>query len=220
MGWFECYFISVLGESRSKWEQPGRGESCHLYPETRALLSVLLVVVFSPGAAQSDVVAIFGDSLGSDCNVPNPPEVGTVLFYVFHYSATGAKGVRFMAPYQACLVETEFFLDLYEFPATVGGSQSGLSVDYGECLTGWIHVLTIVYADYIGFGSPPCCLYPVLPDPSAPSGKIEVTDCHEKVVFGVGVHGIVNSNESCPCGTPTGIIDRASTWGGIKALFR
>jgi hypothetical protein len=60
-------------------------------------------------------------------------------------------------------------------------------------------------------------LYPVLPNPNFPSGKIEVGDCSNHVVFGVGLVATLNGNSSCPCGYPVPVEE--TTWGSVKALY-
>ncbi len=183
----------------------------------RISLFVVLALAF-PVHARADFIGLYGDTLHTDCDIDNP---GLLIFWVevFHYSAHGASGCQFSAPYQPCLVEAEFHSDIKEFAATSGDSQTGVAVDYGDCLSGWIHVLTIVYVDPVGFGGPDCCVLPVLPDPNSSSGEIEVTDCDGAVSTADALPGIVNSTEACPCGVPTGIADPSTTWGRLKALF-
>ena len=181
-----------------------------------AVFAVLLCqgVVFG----QTNFIALYGDTLHSDCSIVNSG-FGVYWVEVFHYSADGTRGCRFSARYQNCLVEAEFHHDVPSFIATSGSSQTGVVVDYGDCLSGWIHVMSIMYWDVMDFGTGVCCELPVLPDPGAASGEIEFTDCGDNVIYGYGVSGIVNRDASCPCEIPTGIADWTTTWGEIKALY-
>lgn len=182
---------------------------------------VLLVFLLIPGSAfpQPGVIAVYGDSLHVDCNVVHDPGPGVLVFYVFHHSAGGARECRFSAPYQSCMAEIEWGLDRSEFLNTTGSSQTGVTIEYGLCLTGWVHVLTVFCADVLGLGCPPCCEYPVLPHPDVSSGQVEDLDCDNQWVVAEGVSGLVNSNSSCPCKTPSGIESQDHTWGKIKALY-
>ena len=98
----------------------------------------------------------------------------------------------------------------------IGNSQTGVVVPYGVCLTGRAYILTI--SIMVEGTSETCCYYPVLPDPNAPSGRIEVLDCSDTIVFGIGELSVVNGNTSCPCGGTVPV--EGTTWGNVKALFR
>ncbi len=52
----------------------------------------------------ADVIALYGDSLRADCDVPYAI---VMPVYVFHYSAAGATESSFRALYQSCLAEIE-----------------------------------------------------------------------------------------------------------------
>jgi len=60
-------------------------------------------------------------------------------------------------------------------------------------------------------------MYPVLTNPEVVSGQIEVTDCDNDVIFGVGLVATINGNASCPCGYPVPAVE--TTWGRVKALY-
>jgi hypothetical protein len=91
-----------------------------------------------------------------------------------------------------------------------------VSVGYGACLGEPIHVLTILY---FGQGATQvCCQYPVLPNPATVSGLIEVVDCQNNLIFGMGETTWLNSDGTCPCGILVKVEE--STWGRIKAMYR
>jgi len=168
-------------------------------------------------AAHADFIALYGDTLHNDCNITDS---GCSVYQVevFHFSAQGARGCRFRAPYQNCLAETIFHNDEPMFAATTGNSQAGVTVDYGNCLSGWIHVMSIVYWDVMFWGPAPCCELPVLPHPGESTGAIEVTDCNGTIVEAGGVSGITDRTPACPCDLPVGI-EEQPTWGKVKAMF-
>jgi hypothetical protein len=189
---------------------------------SRIIVGVFSILALTFTAVSADVIAIYGDAVHTDCNVIDDPddEIGQIVFYVFHYSASGARGSRFKAPYQTCLAEYEFVFDGHPFAGTLGNSQNGVEIPYGTCLSGWIHILTIYYYDPSNLGSPSCCQYPVLPHPSSPPGQIESLDCANVWIESDAAPAIVNVTASCPCAIPTGVLDEDAKWGTIKALFR
>lgn len=86
-------------------------------------------------------------------------------------------------------------------------------------MTGNFLILTV---NFLGDGlSPACSLIKIVPDPSAPTGNIEIVDCQtpfpEKFEFAYLGAGIVNGDGSCPC---TYVPVQDTTWGGIKALYQ
>jgi hypothetical protein len=59
-------------------------------------------------------------------------------------------------------------------------------------------------------------MYPVVPDPNASSGRIEVVDCVGALLYGNGLVTSVNGNATCMCGS---VRVEQSTWGRVKALY-
>jgi hypothetical protein len=98
---------------------------------------------------------------------------------------------------------------------SVGDTQNGIAIGYGACLSSTILLATIHYL--CSGTNPPCAFLEVVPDPSAPSGKIEVVDCSFVTLEGVGSTLFVNNDGTCgrPCGIPT----RETNWGRVKALY-
>jgi hypothetical protein len=184
-------------------------------------ISILLFILISMPAvslSQTNIIAIFGDSTHSDCDIPHQYPY-PMLAYVFHYSSAGATDCSFRAPWPSCLIEIQYGGDIPAFSNTIGNSQTGVTIEYDECLSGWIHVLTIHYWDYNGLGFPPCCEFPVLEHSSSLSGQIEITDCHGAVLVANGISGIGQRDEFCPCAIPSGILEERHSWGLIKALY-
>lgn len=184
-------------------------------------LSVLaFVLAATPTFAQVEVIALFGDSLRTDCHSGVD---GFAWFYLFHYSASGATGSRFRLPdLEPCLGEPEGpMIATSPFPHS-GHPKTGVTFNYGACLTGWIYVGLVAYIDPSGFGFAPCCEQPIVAHPGAVTGEVEALDCLSGTRVAVAVTGIVNGNASCPCSPATGIPDdpvAPSTWGVIKALY-
>jgi hypothetical protein len=60
----------------------------------------------------------------------------------------------------------------------------------------------------------PCCRYYITAG-TAVSGKIEMVDCAENLLYPTGGQGIVNGNPLCPCNVPA----EDTTWGKVKSLY-
>ena len=181
---------------------------------------VLLVGLHSPGFCQNEFIGLFGDTIPLDCNGLHLTEGDAIVFYVFHYSVDGATGSRFSVPRPTCLFGDNEgpFIVTRPFSNTTGDLESGVVIDYGECLTGWNHILSIAY-EGVGLGWPSCCEQTVVRHPLAGSGEIEVSDCSGGIRIAQGLSGLIaDLNETCGC-VPSGIQNGVSTWGSIKALY-
>ena len=180
----------------------------------RALfLAAVIVATASFVWAQAGCIGLFRDTGGMDCNLLDMP--GVTLYHLVHVSITmgGATGCQFSAPQPACCLAL-YLSDQQIFPITLGNSQTGVAIAYGACMLSPIHVLSMQY--FTQGTTPPCCAYPVLPDPNLPSGQIEIVDCEFNVVYGVGGTGMINADASCPClATPA----EETTWGQLKSLY-
>ena len=105
--------------------------------------------------------------------------------------------------------------DMFNFATVIGSSITGTSVAYGACLTIPVHLVTVSFA---GTSVPPCTYISIVPDPTAPTGKIEAVDCgwpDWQKIFPTGGEAIVNSTPQCNCSVPV----EDTTWGGVKALY-
>ena len=173
-------------------------------------LTVALVFASSMAFAQAGSIGIFGDAAGTDCNLADVVP-GLTPYYIVHVNAV-ATASQFSAPTPACYLGT-YLSDGAVFPVTIGNSQTGVAIGYGLCQAGNVHVLTINF--FTNGLTGPCCYYPILPDPVVTSGKIEVVDCNNNLLFASGGEGIVNADGSCQCDVPV----EDSTWGQVKALY-
>ena len=170
-----------------------------------------VIVTYSQAPGFGGTLRLANDPNGAECAIPDEP--GLKPIYVVHTNTPGATASQFSAPAPACL-QMVYLSDTPTFGVTIGNSQTGVSVGYGACLGSPIQVLTI---NYFAQGlTPDCCLYPVLPDPNVPSGRIEVVDCSSALVLANGGDATVNENPGCPCGA---LKTEQATWGQIKALY-
>jgi hypothetical protein len=183
------------------------------------LACVSLGVTSSSG--QSDVIALYGDTMRTDC--AGYPEDDMVVLYIFHYSPSGATGSQFRIAMPACLEATGEIigpsLGQPAYPST-GNLKTGITFQYGVCLTGWIYVATFAYYDIMGLGGfGACCEQPVLAHPAASTGQVEAFDCQAVPRVALGVSGMVTTVTGCSCSTPTGIPNQDTSWGSIKELY-
>jgi hypothetical protein len=201
----------------------------------KALLLTFLCLAFAAGSAwgQAGAIGIYGDNAGTNCNL-NDKYTGLQQYYVVHTNTLGATACQFSAPKPWCLLAT-YLSDAPIFPVTIGNSQTGVSVGYGACRSGFIHVLTLQF--FTQGLSPNCCCYFVQPDPLVPSRRIEVVDCAFQIVYANGGWGYINALPRCVCDLcATGAYSpecgggwedclnppvpvRESTWGAVKHVY-
>ncbi|UCH83080.1 MAG: hypothetical protein JSW50_11480 [Candidatus Latescibacterota bacterium] len=128
--------------------------------------------------------------------------------YVVYRSAVDAAGVEFSAPLPACATGMTYLTDEHVFPATTGNSQTGVAVDFGGCLSGSVHALTIyVYAQGL---SQVCCYYPV--QPHSGTGQIRAMGCSG--MWSEAPTAMTFINDDGTCGVPPG----STTWSRIQSL--
>jgi len=154
-------------------------------------------------------LGVYGTPDGSEPVQDDEPFM-LLSIYVVHSSATDVAGAEFAAPLPPCADGMIYLFDEPVWPATVGNSQTGVSVTYGGCLSSPVHVLTI---KVIGRATTPeCCYYPILPHPT--SGQVRAMDCNGNWQIEATPPTFING---CPwwCGTPV----EQSTWHKIKSLY-
>jgi hypothetical protein len=182
----------------------------------KCLLLIAVSLVFCAGmaSAQSGYIGLFVD-FGSyaDCDYV---DAGAALIpvYVVHKMTPGAVASQFK------LVSGGGFTMIYTgeivaMPTVIGSTYAGISLAYGGCRSSDILLVTI---NYFAMGSSPSCAYlEVVPDPSAPSGTIEVIDCGYVKLIGGGSRLYVNPDGSCSCQV---VPVEETTWGHIKTLYQ
>jgi hypothetical protein len=174
----------------------------------RLILVYLLVLPAAAFAQAPGSIAVFADAGGSDCNVVD--EGSLVTLYFFHLATDGATASGWMLD----ISETGWtFLSQNIGWGMFCCVHTGQSIGYGSCETGAIYLGN---ANFLGSNVAPCTYISIVPDPSAPTGKIEAIDCSETKVFPTGGQAVVNATPDCLCNVPV----QETTWGGVKALYR
>ena len=179
------------------------------------LLSMLLVLAGATICA-GDTLGVYADNGGTSCNIVDY-FAGIRPVYVVHTSYGGATASQFVAPRPACWTGAVWIGDSTPYCAGVGcgDSQTGITLVYGACKIGAIHVLTISY--FVQGSSQSCCLYPLLPHPGSSGGQVEVADCDFNAGVAIGLVATVNADATCPCGYPVPVEE--TTWGRVKSLY-
>jgi hypothetical protein len=113
-------------------------------------------------------MGVYADAAGTNSNVTDTG--GTVTLYVVHKVTEGATACAFRieAPDGWTLVSTDS-----PFELTIGEIVGGISIAYGRCLTGTIHVLTLMYQS--PGNSTTGSTFKVLPHPEWPEGVVCVS---------------------------------------------
>jgi hypothetical protein len=141
---------------------------------------MLLLLGFVAGCSEDDPatpqvdpagsIGVYADAGGTDVNVIDTG--GTVTLYVFHKVTPGALGSSFRIEAPADWVR---LTAQPQFAVTLGNPDDGLSIGYGDCLSGSIHVMTLTY-DSPGT-TPPDSKFKILPHSGIPEG-VETVDCN------------------------------------------
>jgi hypothetical protein len=184
-------------------------------------LAIALVIVALAGttalAQYGGYIAPFYDAAGTCCIMyENVGAVNTVYFV--HTDVAEAEAARFMVM-NNWLNAIVLGPGVYAGPYT-GNIFTGITVGYGGC-----QPLPVVVAAIDFYVASPSFtseyLLPVVPDPAAASGNIEVSDCADTVHFAYGGHmyiGIDYIPMGC-LGCLT-VSAQENTWGKIKAMYR
>lgn len=190
---------------------------------------VLLLLLPTLAVGQAGTISIYGDIGGTDCGLSDVAP-GLETYYIIHSFTPGATACQFWAPEPWCM-EAIYLSDTAVFPVTIGNTQEGVSIGYGSCLSGYIHVLSInVFAQGL---TPQCCCYFIYPHPQATTGEVEVVDCDENLLTAHGYVGYFNPDYiNCGCWVANAtespsyngcinepIPTKEYTWGKVKSLY-
>jgi hypothetical protein len=176
-------------------------------------LSVGILLCAGAAFGQAGAIGLYAEGTYTQCDYDDTASAIVTVYAVHKYTqgATASQwkvqaGGGFNCTY---IGETPPF-------GVIGDTQNGIAINYGTCITSDFLLVLIMYHCT---GSNPACAYlEVVPDPSAPTGKIEVIDCNLAKLTGVGSKLFINNDGTC--GRPCGIATREANWGRVKALYR
>lgn len=208
-----------LSGSGSKWVSvevappgPSGPEDGHITVSSNGGTASVLIH-YEPALSVGGAVGIFANLEATDCNLFDQAP-GVMTFYIVHVLTAGALAAQFAAPMPSCMTGAAYLGETSPFNIVLGNTQTGVTVAYGRCLGGPIHLLTVFYL--VQGMSQACCEFPVVADPRVPSGQIEVPSCGFVLNYGAGAHAIVNPTPTCACGS---VPVEETTWGHIKAMY-
>jgi hypothetical protein len=182
----------------------------HIRVNSNGGSDVIELKAYPTGPGTGGSIGIYMDFTGTECNLSDAT-AGMTTYRVVHVTDFGMTACAYWAPKPSCFTAT-YLSDTNVFPVTIGNSQDGVSIGYGSCRPGPIHVQSIVY--FTQGTTPQCCLYPILGIPT--SGKVEAVDCANHLITAYGVTSVINPNGACTCGS---VRVEESTWGRVKSLY-
>ena len=177
---------------------------------------VTLNVLWRPTVSNmAGTIGIFMDVVGANACLEEPAGSGLFTVHVVHTNTIGATASQFSAPLPMCWTGVSWISDTPVYGVTLGNSQTGVAVGYGQCVPAPNHILSInVFAQ--GLLDVGCCAWSVVADPNVSSGKVEVVNCVSQLLPGNGMTSFVSAT---PCNCGIGVRTEHSTWGAIKALY-
>jgi hypothetical protein len=180
-----------------------------------AVLAALLCSATCLFGQAVGIISVFSDETGFSGGCSVYESNGELTVYVVHDYLGHAAGSRFR------VVTSTGFTGVYlhsEVSATMiysGNVLEGVHVGYVSCRTARVTVASVTFAT--SGTSNPCSTINLAPDPSAPSGMVEIYDC-DGLTYTQDDNWQLVVNASCLSECPVGVDN--STWGAIKALYR
>ncbi len=149
--------------------------------------------VATPQVDPAGSIGVYTDAGGAGTDVIDTG--GSVTLYVVHKVVPGALGSSFRVEAPAGWVR---LWAQPQFAVTLGNPEDGLSVGYGDCINGAIHVMTLMY-DSPG-NSAVDSKFKILPHSAIPEG-IETVDCNRREWRNArGIESPVTTPEDNPAG--------------------
>ncbi len=184
----------------------------HIRVNSNGGSEVIELRAYPTGPGTGGSIGIYADVAGTECNLSDAV-VGMTTYRVVHLTDFGVTACAYWAPKPSCFTAT-YLSDTNVFPVTIGNSQDGVSVGYGSCRPGPIHVQSIAFLT--SGNTPECCLYPILGIPS--SGNVEAVDCANHLITAYGVTSVINPSGACYLRQREG--RRVHVGAGEVAVFR
>jgi len=182
---------------------------------TACAVGALLSLCFGAAFGQAGTIGIFSDNTGANPYISDT-QPGLLNVYVVHVGTAGASACQFMAPKPPCFPAT-YLSDSSPFSVVIGNSQTGVSIGYGSCRVGAVHVMTMAF--FASGTTLPCCYYPVVPDPLSSSGLVDIVDCDMNLVQAEAGTGIINA-DGCDCPQPTLVLNGYESVSWIDPLWK
>ena len=188
----------------------------------RLLLTTFVLMLGASLALAADLpggrIGIFSETGGTNCAVTDAAP-GLLQVFIVHTLTTGAAACQYVAAKPGCFTAT-YLSDTNPFAVVIGNSQTGVSIGYGSCKIGTVHVQTMSF--FAAGTTPACCKYTIACDPLAATGAcalgyVDIVDCGQSAAFAKPQVGVINPNSTCLCADI--IPAQESSWGQIKSLY-
>ena len=182
--------------------------------------TLALTVIVVLGAANTALaqpggnIAVYADINAISCDLM---DIGVTVcdYYVIHMLAP--DGVTLSSFKIDTNHQGTYLGEFSPFPVFIGDSRNGITIAYGQCLTGPIHILTVTYLCQ-GL-TPPCGYMSVVGNPNGLPPGLKAVDClFENHLDVQGYTSYINNDGSCPCMSPVPVHE--TTWGQVKALYQ
>jgi hypothetical protein len=174
-------------------------------------LCLLLISASAMFAQIPGSIGVFGDSLGTDCNIRD--DGGYVTVYILHVMADGVTACVFGLDVSA--TSWTYIGTDWSFELVLSPSIADISIAYQVCLSSPIYLGRVTF---MGSSEPPCTPISIVAAPWVRSGNVEAADCeyNPNRLFPTGGRAVVNGDLTCQCTLPV----EATTWGRVKAMYR
>ena len=165
-----------------------------------SVLCILLVLGMFVGCGDDDPVAVntpdvvvneagsIGIYADADGRISRLADTGDMItFHVVHAVTDGATASAFKIEAPAGWVRISAKT---EFPVSIGNIDDGISIGYGQCMSGSIHLMTLTYQS--PGNTEPGTTFKVLPHTEWPN-NVQVVNCTDKLLEdGIGKESPVN----------------------------
>ena len=180
---------------------------------------VMLVSSFS-SIASAHHISVYADQVGAQCHLRNPvTPPGANNFYVIHKYNPGSTASQFRVADTTGL----FFIQFTTPFLMLGTWDADLSLAYGGCVVGDAALGTLMFL-WFGTPIPTGCAntLEILPAPTSPlPGYIALVDCATPSGNLLPASGGRAYFSAAECGFECQkLAVEATTWGGVKALYR
>lgn len=153
-----------------------------------------VIVLIAPGQVWTQgTIGIYGEPAGRTlCVMPDSP---LQEYFVVYADGPPIQRIEFSAalPVECLTPLSTWISDFAMFPNTAGDSQNGIVVDFGQCLSPPIHILSILVEQPANL-KPDCCPWEI--------GGVVASDCEGNPIAWHRTRGYLNSYACEPIQPP------------------
>lgn len=180
-----------------------------------AIIGLVTLALAAPALAGVGNLGVYGDNVGSTCNITDNGGNGQVLTYIIHTMVPGDGATLSRWRIEPPAGATWNLLFFQNNPAfvIVGSAIDDLSVAYGVCQQETALLGTAFWTSSVA--GPPCSWVTI--KAALSQAFVLATDCNfGEVEIPKPGQAVVNPTGLCQCD----IAVQPTTWGQVKALYR